>query len=211
MDFYTDVFECMSGPSLIRLLNVSPGILPLDIYSDAEILEHPLYYGEFTEYRNIASGSHTIRVFQSGKVSGALENRKITLSPDRVYTLAIGDIERTGLFIVPESETRPPYDKALIRVVHLSPIVVPIDIILPCGTTLFKNVKYEEITEYVAVNPEVNSLFVRKPCADTIIFRADDIILEPGGVYTIYTAGLLGFKPKFQLIMTQDGDPSQCY
>jgi len=209
MDFLTDYSQFRRGPSFVRLLNVAPGIWPLDIYSDANLLEHPLSYGELTGYRDLPPGSHIIRAYIEGQTSGALENREIMLSPGESYTLAIGDLEKTGLFVVHEPDVSPPHGKTLIRTVHLSPKVDAIDIILPWGTRLFKNVKYENITDYVAVEPGIYTLFVNKSFTDKLIYKAKDICLEPDGVYTIYATGLLNDKPKFKLILAQDGDPTE--
>ena len=93
----------------------------------------------------------------------------------------------------------------MVRFSHLSPNAPAVDITLPDGTVIFRNVSYKQLTPYIAVPTDEYTLQVRPTGTDTVVLTIPDITLEPDAYYTIYAIGLLNGQPELDAIPIIDG------
>jgi len=126
--------------------------------------------------------------------------------PEKIFTIAaIGILPNLELLAVPETKITQPADKAYIKFAHLSPNAGPVDVVLPDGTILFKNISYKGLTDYIQVPAGTYTLEVRPTGTKTTVLYVPNIRLKSQRFYTVYAVGLLNGKPGIQALIPLDG------
>jgi len=80
-----------------------------------------------------------------------------------------------------------------------------VDITLPDGKILFKNVKYKESTDYIQVPPGTYTIEARPTGTTTTALYVPNITLKSQRFYTVYAIGLVNDKPGLQALIPLDG------
>ncbi|WMJ80863.1 DUF4397 domain-containing protein [Clostridium sp. MB40-C1] len=193
--------------SFIRILHASPDAPPVDVYANGNLIAKNLPYKGFTEYLQVPPGRYNIKIFSSGKTINPVINTNLILEPETIYTVAaINKLANIRLMpfvdpIIPQIE-----NKAYVRFGHLSPNTPRVDITLPNGKILFENVGFEDLTNYIAVDPGTYTIQARPTGTDKIALTIPNIRLKGNRFYTIYAVGLLGDKPPLQVLIPLDGN-----
>ncbi|MBV7276799.1 DUF4397 domain-containing protein [Clostridiaceae bacterium UIB06] len=193
--------------SYIRILHASPGSPAVDIYINNNPTISGLAYKGFTDYMPIPSGSYNIKVYAAGSQGRPIINTNLFIPDGIIYTLAIiGTLPNISL--LPIEDTRRPIiqGKTLLRFSHLSPDAPKVDVTLPDGTALFKNVEYKQITRYIPVNPGKYRVNLRIAGTNDIVLDVPNINLYPDRFYTIYAIGLTDKNPPLQVLIPLDGN-----
>ena len=192
--------------SYVRILHAAPNVKPVDVYANNKQIAKNVSYKTFTQYFALSPAKYTIKVYPTGTTANAIIDTQIDLAANSIFTLSIiGQHPNHALLPVPEPLTKPKPGKVLIRFVHLSPNTPNVDITLPDGNRLFKDVEYKEITDYIEVDPKTYTLQARTAGTETIILNVPNITLRPNRIYTIYAVGLSGEKPGLQVLIPMDG------
>lgn len=195
------------GNSYIRILHASPGSPPVDIYVNNNPAVRNLRYREFSDYIPLPGGIYNIKVFPSGNLTSPVINKNITLSPKSAVTVAaVGRLPEIDLISFLEPKMYIPPKKAMIRFAHLSPDAPPVDITLPDGKVIFKNIGFKKISDYIAVSPGNYTLQARISGTDKIVLTVPNVILRPDKFYTAYAVGLAPGNPPLQLLLPLDGN-----
>ena len=74
------------------------------------------------------------------------------------------------------------------------------------GTTLFDNVAFKEIGDYIEAPAGTLDLQVRDETGTAIVLTLEDVTLEDGMVYTVYAIGLLNGEPGLDALITVDNE-----
>ncbi|MDP4143703.1 MAG: DUF4397 domain-containing protein [Bacillota bacterium] len=193
--------------SYIRILHASPNAPAVDIYANGRIIARNVHYKEFTNYLALIPGNYRITVYVSGTSTNPVINTNVTIPEKMIFTVAaIGTSPNLSLLPIAEPVLPIRPGKAYVRFAHLSPNTPAVDITLPNGDKIFKNVSYKEVTDYLPVNGGSYILQARIANTDNIVLHAGRINLRPGRFYTVYAVGLNNDTPPLQVLVPLDGN-----
>ncbi len=193
--------------SYARILHAAPNAPAVDVYANGTQIASNLPYTGFTEYLAIVPGQYNIKVYPAGQTNTPVINTSITVPPNSIYTVAaIGQLPNIELYPILEPIMAIPQGKVLVRAAHLSPNAPAVDVTLPDGTPLFTDVKYKDVTNYLAVDPGTYTLQVRLAGTDTVVLTIPNIQLHPNRFHTVDVVGLAGGTPGLQALIPLDGN-----
>lgn len=193
--------------SYIRVLHAVPNAPSVDVYANDTMIAENLRYRGFTEYLQVPSGPYNIKIYPSGESANPVLDTELMVPSNTINTVAaIGLLPDINLFPIldPEQDIVP--GKVCVRFAHLSPNAPAVDITLPDGTLLFDDVMYEEITDYLCINPGRFTIQARLAGTDQVVLIVPNIRLLPNRFYTFYAVGLVGDTPPLQVLIPLDGN-----
>ncbi|MCA1072461.1 DUF4397 domain-containing protein [Clostridium bowmanii] len=192
--------------SYLRILHASPKSPAVDVYINDMLKFKNLAYAAFTDYIEVISGNYNVKVYATGTKVSPVLNKTIFVPPEKIYTVAaIGILPNIDLLPVPETKIMNPADMAYIKFAHLSPNAGPVDIVLPDGKILFKNISYKSFTGYIEVPAGTYTLEARPTGTKTTALYVPNIKLKSQRYYTVYAIGLLKGQPGLQALIPLDG------
>ncbi len=192
--------------SYLRVLHSSPKSPAVDVYINDMLKFRNLTYGAFTDYIKVMTGNYNVKLYAAGTKVSPVLNKNIFVPPEKIYTIAaIGLLPNIDLLPVLEPKINDPSDMVYIKFAHLSPNAGPVDIALPDGKILFKNISYKQLTDYIEIPAGTYTLEVRPTGTKTIALYIPNIRLKPQRFYTVYAIGLAGDKPGLQALIPLDG------
>jgi hypothetical protein len=204
---YYRVPEAPAGAfSYIRVLHASPDAPAVDIYANGNPIAKNLSYRGFTPYIKVPAGNYDIKVYPAGKTINPVIDTNLEIPGNSIFTVAaIGSLANISLLPIlePLHSANPGF--AMVRFGHLSPTTPPVDITLPTGQKLFKDVEFKEVTGYIPVRPGNYTLQARPTGSDKVALLVPNIIFKPNKLYTVYAIGLSEGKPSLQVLIPQDG------
>lgn len=192
--------------SYLRVLHASPKSPAVDVYINDMLKFNNLAYGNFTDYIEVITGNYNVKIYAAGTKTTPVLNKNFFVPPEKIFTIAaIGILPNLELLAVPEPKILEPTDKVYIKFAHLSPNAGPVDIVLPDGTILFKNISYKGLTDYIQVPAGTYILEVRPTGTKTTVLYVPNIKLKSQRFYTVYAIGLLNGTPGLQALIPLDG------
>ena len=194
--------------SYIRLLHAAPKAPAVDVIANEEIvLTESLEFGEFTPYIPVQPGEYKIDVFPANTTDKAVYTTTLNIPEKKILTVAvIGTLPNLEALIIDDVKEEIPEGNLGLRFVHLSPNAPAVDIRLPNGDILFKDISYKEIPNYIFIPPNTYSVEVVPTGTDTVVLQVPNVRLLGSRFYTIYAIGLVGDTPPLQVLIPQDGN-----
>ena len=193
----------------IRFFHAFPVAFSIDIYMDKKLVASDILYEDFTEYLSVSPGEHIITITKN-KNTVPLFTKKILLSDKGIYTsiIALKNKDTTGpdLSLIEEVQRAIPVNNLLCRMAHFSNVLSQIDVTLPDGSPVFKNIAPFQVTNYIMLKQGTYSLTVHDLNTKRIVFNADNIRLKPGRFYSIYVIGTGKKDYPIQLVIPIDGN-----
>ncbi|MGI6166994.1 MAG: DUF4397 domain-containing protein [Eubacteriales bacterium] len=205
-------WPCYSGmpalsDSYVRLLHASPDTPPVDINADGNMIMGNLAFEQITEYVPVNPGEYRIQVYPAGQTDNPLIDTIFTVPPERSYTLAlVGRMDDVGLLPISEAYL-PMVDRrsTYVRFVHLVPGAPEVDVTLPDGTRVFREVGYRQHSNYIPLNPGSYTLVVRVANGMPLL-TIPNVRFSPGVVYSVYAVGLPEGEPSLGALVATDGE-----
>jgi len=192
--------------SYFRVLHSSPKSPAVDVYINDTLKFRNLSYGAFTDYVEVITGDYNVKLYAAGTKTSPILNKNIFIPPGKIYTAAaIGLLPNIDILLVLEPKVASPSDNVYIKFAHLSPNAGAIDIALPDGKILFRNIKYKQFTDYIEVPAGTYTIEVRPTGTTTIALYIPNIKLKPQRFYTVYVVGLASDRPALQALIPLDG------
>lgn len=192
--------------SYLRILHASPKSPAVDVYINDMLKFRNLTYGAFTNYIEVITGNYNVKIYAAGTKTSPVLNKNIFVPPGRIYTVsAIGILPNIDILLIPEPKVMEPTDSVYIKFAHLSPNAGAVDIALPNGTILFKNISYKEFTDYIQVPAGTYILEVRPTGTQTTVLYVPNVRLKSQRFYTVYAIGLINDRPGIQALIPLDG------
>lgn len=189
-----------------RLLHASPDAPAVDVYINDRVVARNLKYANFTSYFKAPGGLYSVKVFPVGQTNKSVIDTKLQLVPGSVSSIAVvGNLGDISLLPILEPLQGPTTGYAMIRFSHLSPNTPTVDITLPDGKKLFKDVEFKETTGYIPLPPGNYTLQANPAGTDTPALIVPNINLLPNRIYTVYAVGKLNGKPPLQVLIPLDG------
>ncbi|MBU3143484.1 DUF4397 domain-containing protein [Clostridium sp. CF012] len=192
--------------SYLRILHASPKSPAVDVYINDILKFKNLPYADFTDYIEVITGEYNVKIYAAGTTTSPVLSKNLFVPPEKIYTIAaIGLLPNIDLLPVPETKIMNPADMVYIKFAHLSPNTGPVDIVLPDGKILFKNISYKAFTDYIQVPAGTYTLEARPTGTKTTILYIPNIKLKSQRFYTVYAIGLLKGHPGLQALIPLDG------
>ena len=187
--------------SLVRFLHAVPEGEDVDIY----INDLPFYKGldftEFSPYVYVPQGDYTVTVYIEDTKENPILNEKINVNVNELVTISItGDGENIKLLPVVEETEVVSGSNAKVRVVHLSPNAPAVNISAD-NKELFENVKYMDVTPYIAIQAKDYVVNLEEARTNRIM-RQNRVTVNQGRIYTFYAVGNI---PNVQILQSLDG------
>ncbi|RKD30542.1 DUF4397 domain-containing protein [Thermohalobacter berrensis] len=207
-DYYpSDIYGVQRNVSYARVLHASPDAPAVDVYVNNRKIASNLAYKNFTQYIQLNPGNYNVRVFPAGRTTNPVINQDINIQPNSIFTVAAtGKLNNISLYPISEPRLTIPPGRVYVRFAHLSPGAPNVDIRLPDGTTLFRNVGYRQATNYIPVTPGTYTLEAYPTGADQRVLYVPNMTLKPNRFYTVYAVGLAEGEPPLQVLIPLDGN-----
>lgn len=172
----------------VKVVQLSPNAEPLNVFIDGEREAESLEFGSSTRYIELEPGTHRVRIADSG--NDTVLTRSFNFRQGRSYTFATRNfasfMEST---ITTAQRSRVPNGNAQIRMAHLSPDLLEVDVNLENGNSFsIDGLSYQEVGSYARVSPGNYTVNVRNSRNNRQIFR-DTVTLRAGRSYTGFIAG----------------------
>ena len=202
----TPTYRVSPMTSYLRLLHSSPKSPAVDVYINDILKFRNLTYGAFTNYIEVITGNYNVKIYAAGTKTSPVLNKNILIPPGKIYTVsAIGLLPNIDILLIPEPKVMEPTDSVYIKFAHLSPNAGAVDIALPNGTILFKNISYKEFTNYIQVPAGTYTLIARPTGTTTTALYVPNVRLRSQRFYTVYAIGLINDRPGIQALIPLDG------
>jgi hypothetical protein len=188
--------------AFIRLINVLPKKISLDIYINGAKFISNFIYKESTQYLTLPSGIHFVEIFKTNDQSKPIHSEQITLLTEQNYTIAIGhNLDRISLFSYMDNNSLT-QGEAKIRFINLSPNSPNLDFAVKAGEgdVVFPNVPYLKASEYLSISPMTVNLEIRLTGTKMIIFPLYQSKFEENIVYDLISVGCVEENPEFEVI-----------
>jgi Domain of unknown function (DUF4397) len=192
----------LPNDACLRIANLVPTGLPIvDIYYNGVRILENVGAGNRIEYVGVPAGygyEVPIHIVPHGMSTDyALTYRYIELKPGEAYELfLIGTPNSPWIVAGRVNLTPPPTGQARVRLIHAVPDAPAIDVGIKNGPNLFKDVEYEDVTDYVVLDAGEYPIEVRNAESDAVLFEAT-ARLQPGFVYdvVVYFGGEVNLEP----------------
>lgn len=193
----------------IRVVHASPDAPAVDICANGSAAFSDVAFPSATDYATVEEGTYQIRVVAAGSScgGGGVINAALPLPADTETTVvAVNTLDSIEPLVLEDDNTAPTAGTAKVRFVHASPDAPTVDITLTDGTTLFDNVAFKEVGDYIEAPAGTLDLQVRDETGTAIVLTLEDVTLEDGTVYTVYAIGLLTGSPALDALITMDNE-----
>lgn len=195
------------GRSRVRVLHVSPDAPAVDIYVDGSKAVSNLSYGQVSQYGELSSGRHNFKVFQTGAgpQGKAVIDADVELSGGQDYTVAaVGTVQNIQPKVLNDTTQAPGRNRAKVRVFHASPDAPAVDVAVPGGPTLFKNLSFGDATQFQEVDAGTVNLDIRPSGTTQSVTSVPNYSLDSGNLYTFVAMGMLKGTPSFRIMPIVD-------
>ncbi|MBZ9688918.1 DUF4397 domain-containing protein [Clostridium estertheticum] len=200
------LYRVSPATSYFRILHASPKSPAVDVYINDILKFNNLAYASFTDYIEVITGDYNLKLYPAGTKTTPILNKNLFVPPEKIYTVAaIGLLPNIDVLPVPETKIIKPADMVYIKFAHLSPNAGPVDIVLPDGKILFKNISYKAFTDYIQIPAGTYTLEARPTGTKTTILYIPNVKLKSQRFYTVYAIGLLNGRPGLQALIPLDG------
>lgn len=187
--------------SLVRFLHAVPEGEEVDIYINDVPFYKGLEFTEFSPYVYVPQGNYTVTIYLEDTQENPIVNEKIDVNVNQLVTIAItGEIGDIKLLPIVEETEVVSGSNAKVRVVHLSPNAPAVNIAAD-NQELFANVKYRDVTPYMAIPAKEYTVNLEEARTNRLM-RQNQVTINPGRIYTFYAVGNI---PNAQILQSLDG------
>ena len=180
----------------VRVVHASPDAPPVDVLVDGRRALSGIEFGDVTSYATLRAGRYGVEVVPAGAdapvVIDLTGTRAVNLFYNRDYTMvAVGKLDAIEPLLLADDNRPLPPHKARVRFVHASPDAPAVDVAVTGGPTVFANVAFKGVSDFVDVPADTYDLEVRPAGTLTAALTVPGVVLLPGTTYTIFAMGLL--------------------
>ncbi len=187
--------------SLIRFLHAVPRGVPVDVYLNGSLFFNRILFTHFSPYIYVPEGTYDVSVFPTMTKENPLLRQSIQVKDGELCTLAMtGYYNDLELLLIPEDKEVGSKNDSKLRVVHLSPNVLDLNI-LANSKVIFSDVSFREVTDYIEMPPQFYQIDIELSVNNRLL-RSNRLAVNRGRVYTLY---ILGNFASFQVFQSLDG------
>lgn len=178
----------------VTLYHGAPGLTNLDVYADANRIQFngPFEYSDFSGYRPFFPGERDLKVTPYN-AANSLADTTVNLKADSLYSVFItgGEANAVDLLLVEDIIPDEADDKALIRVVNLSPDAPAFNLVEDAAnsTALFEDIAYKEVSDFKQIDAGKTTFKILSSADDESLTSVDNFEFVEGRVYTLIIRG----------------------
>lgn len=191
----------------LRVVHASPDAPAVDVCSGSARVVEGATFPAATDYLTVPAGTVPVNVIPAGMScdsAGVIEADLMLAADSDTTVAAVNVLDEIEPLVLTDDNTAPAAGMARVRFVHASPDAPTVDITLPDGTTLFDNISFKEVGDYIEAGAGTLDLDVRDETGMTVVLELNDVTLEDGGVYTVYAIGFFDGDPALDAFITRD-------
>jgi hypothetical protein len=173
----------------VSIYHAAPDAPALDIVvDDRRVNAQPFGYSDYSGYLNFYTGSRKLK-FSSVNAANPLVDTVFDVAEGKAYSIfVINRLANIETLVVQDSAATPASGKAMVRFVNLSPDAPAIDVASTDGS-LFTNTSFKQATAFRELDAKTYSFDVKSAASGEVLLTAKDVVVRPGGFYTIVTRG----------------------
>jgi hypothetical protein len=179
-------------PARIRVFHATPDVPALDVWVDDSLAFSSFSFKGITDYFPLEPGTYTTRVAPTGSAEPVVTEVDVPLRSKHYTIAAVGTAQSMEQMVLVDDTRAAPSGKARVRFVHVSPEVPPLDVFVGGGMSMFNDIAFKGVADYLTVDAGTYELQVRVTGTDSVVLTEPGITLADGEVYTIFALGLLG-------------------
>lgn len=194
----------------VRAFHGSPDAPVVDVLVNDTIRAFEgLAFEGVTDYAFLPSDTYNFKVVPTGGGPGdAVIDADLPIDENMDYTIVATDLLANITPIVLNDDNTLDANNARIRFFHGSPDAPAVDIrVADGGPTLFSNVSFQGVGDYVAVPGGAYDLEVVVSGTDQVALTLDDFLVNNNTVYTVFATGLLSDN-SLNAVATVDAVPA---
>lgn len=180
-----------SDNAQLRGLHASPDAPAVDIYINDEIVDGvtDVPFGTLSGYLDVPAGDYNVKVFATGTTEGPVIDADVSLAAGKAYTAAaIGEVAAITAAVF-EDGGMAAADKAMVRVVHLSPDAPAVDVAPDGADAIVMGLESPDATDYLSLDAGSYDLEVRIAGTTDVALQLDPVELAAGQAYSVFAIG----------------------
>lgn len=195
-----------NSQSYLRLLHSVPQAPAVDVYLNNKLVADKLTYRSFTDYFSVTADSLQIKVYSAADKQ-LLLSTTADIPDNTIFTFSlVGQLPNINLLTIEDPRIPIQPTRAYFRFGHLAPTAPAVDVTFADGTELFKNISYQQVTDYISLSPGTYTLELRPAGTDQVVLYVPNITLTPNRFFSGYAVGLVSDEPSLQLLIPLDGN-----
>ena len=184
------------GTAELRVAHLSPDAPNVDVYVDGSMALENVPFTAVSGYLNVPAKTQSVQVYVTGTSMNPVINATLTWLPGEAYTVAatglVSDNDLSAI-VLNDDRSGSTNGDAHVRFVHTSPDAPAVNIrVVNGGPTLFTNVPFRGIAEYIGVGSASYDLEVALTSDGTVVLTVPAVVLNSSTNYTIFAIGLAG-------------------
>lgn len=195
------------GPSYIRFLNANLELKNVNVTVNGQLVAQNIRFSDITEYVRVRAGNVTVRVYLATNPTRPILTKRILIMPFSITTVAIIRKEQENELLTINDPNMPPLsDVNRFRVINLLMEPTTIHVDLASGRRLFRNVKSEEVTRYITMEPGRYRILVKEANRDKTILIVPNVVLRQRKNISMYVIGSTVEKDTLKVVLPLDGN-----
>jgi hypothetical protein len=188
----------------VRVVHASPDAPAVDVLVNDNAAFTNAPFKGITDYASLDPATYNVKVVPAGATSPVVIEADLALEAKDYTVVAVGMLENIEPLVLVDNNSAPAAGKAHVRFVHASPDAPAVDIAVKDGPTLFSNIAFKEVGDYLPVDAGTYDLEVRLAGTDTVALSVPGLALADGTVYTVFAMGLAGGEPALAAVPSVD-------
>lgn len=198
-------FFCGSGEyGLVRFLNAAAGYNPFLVYISNQLAVNGLANGEMSQYGRVLAGQQT--VILGGQNGYVYFQKQITVTVNRAITVAIINTDSgLDLMEIEDVHCNGGINSGCFRVCNLSITNRRVHVALNGGVVTFRNVDYQEVTnfQYVLTGFYMVSVSNANASGGNILLNSN-IYIRGNASYTLYVFNWSNAEDAIRILIVED-------
>jgi hypothetical protein len=197
-----------TGKARVRVVHASPDAPAVDVLVNNGAAFTNAPFKGITDYASLDPATYNVKVVPTGATTPVVIEADLALEAKDYTVVAVGLLASIEPLVLVDNNSAPAAGKAHVRFVHASPDAPAVDIAVKDGPTLFSNIAFKEIGDYLPVDAGTYDLEVRLAGTNTVALAVPGVSLADGTVYTVFAMGLAGGEPALMAVPSADAMPS---
>jgi hypothetical protein len=192
--------------ALVRVVHAIPNAAAMDVLAGDLVVFDAVNFKSVTSYRALDGKRYLFALRPAGMTNAKpLSSNTEALEDGKYYSVFAlpGEGRSVHLRVVSDKLDQPADGKARLRLVHGGNGVGSIDI-STTGSTLFENVAFRSVTDYLDVMPLNGKIEARPAGAANAVVMLPNAHLEAGRFYTMVVVGSINGAPPLEAFIIED-------
>jgi Domain of unknown function (DUF4397) len=174
--------------AMVRVIHLSAGVPKVDLYVDGTRTVAGVPFRTASRYHSLPAGAHTLAIRPAGSAAGStpLASARASITAGAPYSAVLmGASAQLKAVVAKDDFTAPPAGRAKLRIVDAAPQSPPLDIAVADGPVLFRDVRFGEVSPFIAVAAGRMAMEVRAAGTSRVLFTQGAAPIPAGMIVTL--------------------------